>query len=183
MSSVLLVLQLIVAIFLVAVILMQRSNGGALSGLGGGDIGGLLSARSKGNILTRITAILATLFFVLSLAISIYFSRMEIKQVSVVDNVVNDALSQEAATQNESAATETNTSAETPAKAENEPSVPTEEEPSVPVEEEAPIETDSSVPAEAETPTEAEPSVPTKAEPSAPVEAETPAEPEVPVAE
>ena len=64
MSSVLLVLQLIVAIFLVAVILMQRSNGGALSGLGGGDgIGGLISARGKGNILTRITAILATLFF------------------------------------------------------------------------------------------------------------------------
>ena len=91
MSSVLLVLQLIVAIFLVAVILMQRSNGGALSGLGGGDgIGGLLSARSKGNILTRITAILATLFFGLSIAISIYFSRMEVVQTSVIDGVTNN---------------------------------------------------------------------------------------------
>ena len=95
MSSVLLVLQLIVAIFLVAVILMQRSNGGALSGLGGGDgIGGLLSARSKGNILTRITAVLATLFFVLSLAISIYFSRIEVVQKSVVDDVVNNVAQQ-----------------------------------------------------------------------------------------
>lgn len=86
MSSVLLVLQLVVAIFLVIVILMQRSNGGALSGLGGGDgIGGLISARGKGNILTRITAILATLFFALSLAISIYFSRTEFKQASILD--------------------------------------------------------------------------------------------------
>ncbi|MBP5215998.1 MAG: preprotein translocase subunit SecG [Alphaproteobacteria bacterium] len=89
MSSVLLVLQLIVAIFLVAVILMQRSNGGALSGLGGGDgIGGLISARGKGNILTRITAILATLFFVLSLAISIYYSRTEVKKTSLMEEAV-----------------------------------------------------------------------------------------------
>ena len=99
MSSVLLVLQLVVAIFLVAVILMQRSNGGALSGLGGGDIGGLLSARSKGNILTRITAVLATLFFGLSLAISIYFSRMEVVQTSVVDNVSANAAQQPASAQ------------------------------------------------------------------------------------
>ena len=73
MGTVLLVLQLIVAIFLVAVILLQRSNGGALSGLGGStSVNGLLSARGKGNILTRITAILATLFFCLSMALSIY---------------------------------------------------------------------------------------------------------------
>lgn len=87
MGSVLLVLQLIVAIFLVVVILMQRSNGGALSGLGGDSgIGGLISARGKGNILTRITAVLATLFFALSMALSIYFSRVEIaKKVSVID--------------------------------------------------------------------------------------------------
>ena len=109
MSSVLLVLQLIVAIFLVAVILMQRSNGGALSGLGGGDIGGLLSARSKGNILTRITAVLATLFFVLSLAISIYFSRMEVKQVSVVEDVVNNIAETPAATTEAPAANATTT--------------------------------------------------------------------------
>lgn len=89
MGSVLLVLQLIVAIFLVAVILMQRSNGGALSGLGGDSgIGGLLSARGKGNVLTRTTAVLATLFFALSIALSIYFSRMEVKSVSILENAV-----------------------------------------------------------------------------------------------
>ncbi len=92
MGSVLLVLQLIVAIFLVAVILMQRSNGGALSGLGGDSgIGGLLSARGKGNILTRTTAVLATLFFVLSIALSIYFSRTEIHRASIVDATANAA--------------------------------------------------------------------------------------------
>lgn len=92
MGSVLLVLQLIVAIFLVAVILMQRSNGGALSGLGGDSgIGGLLSARGKGNILTRTTAVLATLFFALSMALSIYFSRAEVQTISVVDNVATAA--------------------------------------------------------------------------------------------
>ena len=86
MGTVLLVLQLIVAIFLVAVILLQRSNGGALSGLGGStSVNGLLSARGKGNILTRITAILATLFFGLSLALSIYYSHKEIRAASIVD--------------------------------------------------------------------------------------------------
>ena len=86
MGTVLLVLQLIVAIFLVAVILLQRSNGGALSGLGGStSVNGLLSARGKGNILTRITAILATLFFGLSLALSIYYSHKEIRATSIVD--------------------------------------------------------------------------------------------------
>ena len=86
MGTVLLVLQLIVAIFLVVVILMQRSNGGALSGLGGDSgVGSILSARGKGNILTRITAILATLFFILSMALSIYYSRMEVKTSSILD--------------------------------------------------------------------------------------------------
>ena len=91
MGSVLLVLQLIVAIFLVVVILMQRSSGGALSGLGGDSNGGLLSVRGKGNILTRTTAVLATLFFGLSMALSIYFSRMEVKTASIVDNAVVDS--------------------------------------------------------------------------------------------
>lgn len=96
MGTVLLVLQLIVAIFLVVVILMQRSNGGALSGLGGDSgVGSILSARGKGNILTRITAILATLFFVLSMALSIYYSRMEVKTSSILDKA-STAQSQQA---------------------------------------------------------------------------------------
>lgn len=117
MGSVLLVLQLIVAIFLVVVILMQRSNGGALSGLGGDSgVGSILSARGKGNILTRITAILATLFFVLSIALSIYYSRMEVKTSSILDKA--------SAAQTQQVPAET----ENPAPAEEAPS-----EPEVPV--------------------------------------------------
>lgn len=90
MGTVLLVLQLIVAIFLVAIILLQRSNGGALSGLGGStSVNGLLSARGKGNILTRITAVLATLFFVLSLALSIYYSHQEVRTSSIIDGAAS----------------------------------------------------------------------------------------------
>jgi preprotein translocase subunit SecG len=123
MGSVLLVLQLIVAIFLVAVILMQRSNGGALSGLGGDSgIGGLLSARGKGNILTRTTAVLATLFFGLSMALSIYFSRVETKTVSVLDNAVSNT-----------------TAPINASEAENTPSATTPDTPSEPAEPDVPV--------------------------------------------
>ena len=133
MGSVLLVLQLIVAIFLVVVILLQRSNGGALSGLGGdSSIGGLLSARGKGNILTRITAVLATLFFALSMALSIYFSRMEVKSSSIIDNaVISSELptsDKNAAQKDDTAATATQESTEPAPEAEaSEPDVPTAE--------------------------------------------------------
>lgn len=53
MGTVLLVVHLLVAIFLVTLILMQRSEGGALDGLGGGSgASSLLSARGTGNMLT-----------------------------------------------------------------------------------------------------------------------------------
>ena len=64
-----LVIHLLIAIAMIAVILLQRSEGGAL-GIGGGG-GGLMSGRAAGNLLTRSTAILATLFFVTSLGLAI----------------------------------------------------------------------------------------------------------------
>lgn len=74
MGTVLLVVHLLVAIFLVTLILMQRSEGGALDGLGGGSgASSLLSARGTGNMLTRLTAILATVFFLTSISLSIYY--------------------------------------------------------------------------------------------------------------
>ena len=66
---IILVIHLLVAMALVGVILLQRSEGGAL-GIGGGG-GGLMSGRQAGNLLTRTTAILATSFFVTSLALAI----------------------------------------------------------------------------------------------------------------
>lgn len=62
------VVQAIVAALLVAVILMQKSEGG---GLGvGGSPAGLMSARGAADFLTRSTAVLATLFVLLSIALA-----------------------------------------------------------------------------------------------------------------
>jgi preprotein translocase subunit SecG len=68
MTTVLLVVHLMVVIALVAVVLLQRSEGGAL-GIGGG--GGFMTNRGTANVLTRATAILATVFFLTSLALSV----------------------------------------------------------------------------------------------------------------
>lgn len=67
---IILVIHLLLAIALVGVILLQRSEGGAL-GIGGGGGGGLMSGRAAGNLLTRVTAILATSFFVTSLGLAL----------------------------------------------------------------------------------------------------------------
>ena len=56
MQTVLLVIHLIIAIALIGVVLLQRSEGGAL-GIGGGNSGSLFSARGVGNTLTRTTEI------------------------------------------------------------------------------------------------------------------------------
>lgn len=68
MQTILIVIHLLVVLALVAVVLLQRSEGGGL-GIGGGS--GFMTARGAANALTRTTAILATAFFVTSLALSI----------------------------------------------------------------------------------------------------------------
>ncbi len=67
---IILVIHLMLAVGLVGVILLQRSEGGAL-GIGGGSGGGLMTGRAAGNLLTRTTAILATSFFITSLALAL----------------------------------------------------------------------------------------------------------------
>ena len=61
MTTILLIIHLMVAITLVALVLLQRSEGGAL-GIGGGG-GGMMSGRGAGNMLTRATAIVGAIFF------------------------------------------------------------------------------------------------------------------------
>jgi preprotein translocase subunit SecG len=69
MANVLIVAYLLIVLALIGVILLQRSEGG---GLGmGGNSGGLLSARGSANLLTRTTAILATLFFATAIGLTI----------------------------------------------------------------------------------------------------------------
>ena len=70
MFTFLMIIQMLVAASLVAVILMQRSEGGGL-GVSSGSAG-LMTARGAADFLTRATAILATLFVVLSTALAAY---------------------------------------------------------------------------------------------------------------
>jgi preprotein translocase subunit SecG len=67
-----LVVHSLIAIALVAVILLQRSEGGAL-GIGGGP-GGLLTARGAGNLLTKSTGVLAALFLSTSILLAVLAS-------------------------------------------------------------------------------------------------------------
>jgi preprotein translocase subunit SecG len=66
MITVLLLIHIMVAVGLVGVVLLQRSEGGAL-GIGGG----FMTGRSAGNALTKTTAVLAACFFATSLILSI----------------------------------------------------------------------------------------------------------------
>jgi len=83
MQTVLLVIYLMVVVALIGIVLVQRSEGGGL-GIGGGS--GFMSARGAANALTRTTAILATLFFVLALAMGI-LSRYETQPTDILDRI------------------------------------------------------------------------------------------------
>ncbi|MBV8106947.1 MAG: preprotein translocase subunit SecG [Hyphomicrobiales bacterium] len=69
MQSVLIVIHILIVIALVAVVLLQRSEGGAL-GAGGGT-GNFMTGRGQANALSRATAVLAALFFATSLLMSV----------------------------------------------------------------------------------------------------------------
>jgi preprotein translocase subunit SecG len=74
MITVILLIHVMVAVALVGVVLLQRSEGGAL-GIGGGGGGGFMTGRGAGNALTKTTAILAACFFATSLSLSILASH------------------------------------------------------------------------------------------------------------
>ena len=66
MERIILVIHLMVAAALVGVVLMQKSEGGAL-GIGGGGMSNFMTGRGTANVLTRATAILAACFMLTSL--------------------------------------------------------------------------------------------------------------------
>jgi preprotein translocase subunit SecG len=68
MQTVVIVIHLMVVLAMIGLVLLQKSEGGGL-GMGGG--GGFLSSRGTSNVLTKSTAILAGVFFVTSLTLSI----------------------------------------------------------------------------------------------------------------
>ncbi len=85
MENILLVLNIILAIILVLLVLMQKSEGGAL-GIGVSQENFMLS-RSAGGFMTKVTAIVATLFIICSLGLTI-ISRGELAPTgSVLDTI------------------------------------------------------------------------------------------------
>ena len=91
METVILVIHLVVALALIGVVMLQRSEGGALGigGGGGGSAGNLFTARGVGNALTRTTAWLAVAFFCTSIALTIIATHRG--SGSVIDSVTPPA--------------------------------------------------------------------------------------------
>jgi len=84
MENLILVLNIILAIILVIVILLQKSEGGAL-GIGASQES-FITSRSAGNILTKITAIIATLFIITSISLTI-IAKKTVSTSSVLEKV------------------------------------------------------------------------------------------------
>lgn len=94
MLTVLLVVHVLVTIALIGIVLVQKSEGGALgiggSGGSGGGMGGFMTGREQANLLTRTTAVLATLFMALSLAIAVV-TGTNTERGSILDSVETPA--------------------------------------------------------------------------------------------
>ena len=67
----LIIIQLILAILLIILVLLQGSDNEGLGLGGGGGLGGLMSARGSANLLSRLTALIATLFMIMSVVLTI----------------------------------------------------------------------------------------------------------------
>ena len=84
MENFILVLNIILAIILIIIILLQKSEGCAL-GIGASQES-FISSRSAGNLLTKATAIIATLFIITSISLTI-MAQKEISTSSVLERV------------------------------------------------------------------------------------------------
>ena len=89
MENVVLIIHLILALGLIGVVLLQRSEGGGL-GLGGGGGGGLVSARGAATALGKVTWALAIAFIITSLTLTIIAAQKSAGS-SVLDQIGVDA--------------------------------------------------------------------------------------------
>ncbi len=97
MFSILLVLLIIVAVFMIGVILLQKSEGSGMSGSSAASMfGGALTGAAAGNFLTKTTAWLATIFFVLCALLALVSAKTanpnqesELRQELVGDEAQN----------------------------------------------------------------------------------------------
>ena len=114
MYTFLLVIHMLIAISLVGVVLLQRSEGGAL-GIGG-SLSGMMTARGTANLLTRTTIILATCFMIMSIILAFFSDRYTPR--SLIDSIVPEEQESTAAppieSSNESSTDETDGTADGP---------------------------------------------------------------------
>ncbi|MCJ8324755.1 MAG: preprotein translocase subunit SecG [Rhizobiales bacterium] len=96
--------HLIIVIALVITILLQRSEGGAL-GIGGGGGDAMMSGRSAGNVLTKVTTVLAILFFLTSLSLA-YISKVQNSSSSILTDANGEATSAVPVSESDKAAAE-----------------------------------------------------------------------------
>jgi preprotein translocase subunit SecG len=84
MQTFLLIIHITLAVLLIVSVLLQKSDGGAL-GIGGNS-DNLMSSRSAGNFLTKFTAIIAFLFILTSISLTL-INKKDISQKSIIDKI------------------------------------------------------------------------------------------------
>jgi len=84
MENLILIINIIIAILLIGIILLQKSEGGAL-GIGVSQ-DSYISSRSAGSFLTRATAVLATLFIMTSISLTV-MSKDQFSTTSVLEKI------------------------------------------------------------------------------------------------
>ena len=92
MENFVLILNIILAILLIVVVLLQKSEGGAL-GLGASQ-DSYISSRSAGSFLTKTTAVIAALFIITSISLTI-ISKEEFSSTSVLEKIEEEKDSSE----------------------------------------------------------------------------------------
>ena len=90
MLQVVLVIHLMIAVALIAVVLMQKSEGGAL-GIGGGGMSNFMTGRGTANVLTRTTAILAACFMLTSVLL-VVLPRLGTQAPSIIPDSTSSTL-------------------------------------------------------------------------------------------
>ena len=130
LATVLLVVNVFVCIALIAIVLVQRSEGGALGMGGGGGPSGFMTARGAGDLLTRTTWILAFVFFALAIAQTLLIGRAH-GHSSIIDRLNAQSLDFSTPTKPHPAAPATPSSAP-PAQALPAPATPGVQQPAAP---------------------------------------------------
>ena len=86
MTTVLLIIPLFVTLALIGVVLIQRSEGGGLAGGSSGGMGSFMGGRGTANLLTRSTAVLGTIFFLLAIGLAILNKGASQQNRSILDS-------------------------------------------------------------------------------------------------